>query len=82
MDGELLPSFISRDLIWIKIVLWNYLQTESVIILAIPFAFFINCILIEITIQFVNWLFSMIAKSLFETSPKQPRITWHHNAAQ
>ena len=23
----------------------------------------------------------MIAKSSFETSPKQPRTTWHHNAA-
>ena len=23
----------------------------------------------------------MIAKTSFETSPKQPRITWHHNAA-
>ena len=26
-------------------------------------------------IKFVNWLFSMIAKSWFETSPKQPRTT-------
>ena len=33
------------------------------------------------SIKFVNWLFSMIAKSSFETSPKQPRTTWHHNAA-
>ena len=33
------------------------------------------------SIKFVNWLFSMIAKSSFETSPKQPRTTWRHNAA-
>ena len=33
------------------------------------------------SINFVNWLFSMIAKSSFETSPKQPRTTRHHNAA-
>ena len=42
---------ISRDLIWIKIVVWNYLQTKSVIISAIQFVVFINCISIEITIQ-------------------------------
>ena len=34
-----------------KIVVWNYFQTDSVIILAIRFAVFINCILIETTIQ-------------------------------
>ena len=33
------------------------------------------------SIKFVNWLFSMIAKSPFETFPKQPRTTWRHNAA-
>ena len=27
------------------------------------------------SIKFINWSFSMIAKS----SPKQPRTTWHHN---
>ena len=36
---------------WIKIVVWNYLQTDNVIILAIRFAVFVNCISIEITIQ-------------------------------
>ena len=33
------------------------------------------------SIKFVNWLFSMIAKSAFEISPKQLRTTWHHKAA-
>ena len=33
------------------------------------------------SIKFVNWLFLMIAKSSFETSPKQPRTMWRHNAA-
>ena len=48
--GKCRHHLISRDLIWIKVVVtvWNYLQTESVIILAIPFAFFINCIWFEI----------------------------------
>ena len=35
-------AIISRDLFWIKIVVWNYLQTDSVIILAIRFAVFVN----------------------------------------
>ena len=39
---------ISRDLIWIMIIVWNYLQTKSVIISAIRFAVFINSISIEI----------------------------------
>ena len=34
------------------------------------------------SIKFVNWLFSMIAKSSFETSPKQPRTTWRHRKWQ
>ena len=42
---------ISWDLIWMKIVVWNYLQTEGMIILIIQFAVFIKCISIEITIQ-------------------------------
>ena len=68
--GKCRHNLISRDLIWIEIVIWNYLQTKSVIISAIRFAVFINCISIE-----------MIAKSWFETSPKQPRTMWRHNAA-
>ena len=49
--GKYRHRLISRDLIWIKIVVWNYLQIDSVIILAIWFAVFVNCISIEITIQ-------------------------------
>ena len=49
--GKCRHHLISRDLIWIKIVIWNYLQTKSVIISVIQFAIFINCISIEITIQ-------------------------------
>ena len=73
---------ISRDLIWIKIVVGKTIYKQIVIILAIRFAVLStyfnwnNC-----SIKFVNWLFSMIAKSSFETSAKQPRTTWHHNAA-
>ena len=33
------------------------------------------------SIKFVSWLFSMIAKSSFETSAKQQRTMWHHSAA-
>ena len=58
IDSQLRPlmekwrhHLISRDLIWIKIVVRNYLQTDNVIILVIRFAVFINCILIEIIIQ-------------------------------
>ena len=47
---------ISRDLIWIKIVVWNYLQTESVIILAIRLAVVINCISTKVTIQSNSWI--------------------------
>ena len=49
--GKCRHHLISRDLIWIKIVVWNYLQTKSVIVSAIRFVVFINCISIEITIQ-------------------------------
>ena len=49
--GKCRHHLISRDLIWIKTVVWNYLQTKSVIISAIQFVVFINCISIEITIQ-------------------------------
>ena len=42
--GKCCHHLISRDLIWIKSVVWNCLQTYSVIILAIRFAVFINCI--------------------------------------
>ena len=49
--GKCRHHLISRDLIWIKIVVWNYLQTKSVIISAIQFVVFINCISIELTIQ-------------------------------
>ena len=44
------------------------------IILAIRSAVFVNCISINSinSIKFVNWLFSMIAKSSFETSPNAP----------
>ena len=49
--GKCRHHLISRDLIWIKIVVWNYLQTKSVLISAIQFVVFINCISIEITIQ-------------------------------
>ena len=49
--GKCRHNLISRDLIWIKIVLWNYLQKKSVIISAIQFVVFINCISIEITVQ-------------------------------
>ena len=51
--GKCCHHLISRDLIWIMIVVWNYLPTESVIILAIRFAVFINCIPTEITIYII-----------------------------
>ena len=49
--GKCRHHLISWDLTWMKIAVWNYLQTKSVIISAIRFAVFINCISIEITIQ-------------------------------
>ena len=49
--GKYRHHLISWDLICIKSVVSNYLQTDSVIILAIQFAVFINSITNEITIQ-------------------------------
>ena len=73
--GKCRHHLISRDLIWIKIVVLNYLQTKNVIIQPFDLQFQLN------SIKFVNWLFSMIAKSSFETFPKRSRTTWRHNAA-
>ena len=51
-DGEVPPSYnLARFDLKKKIVVWNYLQTKSVIISAIRFAVFTNGISIEITIQ-------------------------------
>ena len=52
-DREVPPSYnLARfDLEKKKIVVWNYLQTKSVIISAIRFAVIINGISIEIIIQ-------------------------------
>ena len=75
---------ISRDLFGIKIVVWNYLQTDSVIILAIRFAVFVNCISIEhveITIQLNSSIGCFWWSPNSRLKPKQPRTTWHHNAA-
>ena len=49
--GKCRHHIISQDLIWMKIVVLNYLQTESLVILVIRLANFINCVSIEITIQ-------------------------------
>ena len=65
--GKYRHHFISRDLIWITIVVWNYLQTNSAIILAIWFAIYIHCISIEITIQLNSWI------GCFQWSPN-PRL--------
>ena len=73
--------YISRDLIWIKIVVGKTIYKQIVIILAIRFAVLSTVFRNNYSIKFVNWFYSMIAKSSFETSPKQPRTTWHHNAA-
>ena len=48
--GKCRHHLISQDLFWIKVVIWNYLQTDSVTILAILCAVFVNSISIEITI--------------------------------
>ena len=50
-DGEVPPSFNLARFDLNKDCWWNYLQTNSVIISAIQFVVFINCISIEITIQ-------------------------------
>ena len=55
------------------------LYTESVLTIRFAVQLYFNWN--NYTIKFVNWLFSTISKSSFETSPKQPRTMWRHNAA-
>ena len=62
----------AKNLFWIKIVVWNYLQTDSVIILAIPFAVFVNCISIGKTpVKIILWcpITKMLIKACFLVQP-------------
>ena len=72
--GKCRHHLISQDLIWINIVVWNYLHTESMINLAIRLAVFINCISIEIIIQ---WN-SLIAYFRWTPNPHLKHLLSNH----
>ena len=71
---------ISRDLMWIKIVVWNYLNKHIMWLfshfICSFYQLYFNCN--NYSIKFLNWLFSTITKFSFETSPRGPRTMWRH----